>query len=1192
MDERIRLLLVDNDEVSLNFVCSRLREEDFEVMTATSGPDAVSLARSERGEFDVAVVDQVMGPPNGIDTMRLLHHIYPHIEVIITTAWDDTSPGAEATEAGAFRFIKRSQQSVQELVPYLRVAARASREGRRRQALQALVGAGESISRAENEEDLYRRLYDAANRLLPDLDGFIIARHNWNTGKVEFPFSYVRGKLHPISARDDANGIAEYSLKTMQPLILPEGDRVFREQYGLNPPTEGIGYCASKIVVPLLPPGQSPETINVFTHDEGVRYNQMHLEVLQAFANQAAVVKRNLDQIEEVKQLGRASAALARCHQKHEVLQAIVEQAHGLIGSDFTGLILHDPDGWLHIAHPVIPADYVDKFKEPRQLGGVTRWVIDTRQSRIMHNTHEDPMVKDIVRNLGIRSMLAMPLIFGKDVLGVLYAHTLDRRHFSDHDLGLWHTFAAQAAAALHSALDEEREIEEAHLLAQELGKLAGQLNMNETLATIADAGKLLFKSDSCRAASIDPPTRKVRASAWAQDDPPELRYEGEARCNGTTHWILNHKGPIYRSDAGSPEKPAGVPALLEMGLKSFAALPLEQEGRVIAVLYCNYYRVRHAFDERFRQRFDVFGAYAAQAIDRARRDAAAARWHELDRRVTTADDSSELRQALAEVATDVLDADSTQFLADNLARSSLCDPDDGYSPAPEAITAIDPAAPAYLYTRLKREMQQTGESVLLVNDISKAAHTSIRALRDLVCAPAFIAVEVDTMSQAVRAPGDSGILLLTFDAPTAFRREDLDDLDRERHLQDRLQGLLDQRSEQLAAMTGIFEAYHEQGDTQQVLNRIAAYAHSALGVHACTVLEYRSREGEFTQRGAAGLRHPRDKFSIPEGYRLFFGSGEPVIIPDATSDARISGSAFVRREGVASLIVYPLREGDHPIGLFFANYRTHHAFAPGEIRRLGLFADFTAKVLQETWLRNELDDAKTKLEHRVVWDLVSTIATNSRHDAVTKAATILNTVGTLEQLLAKAGLDPNEEPRAREALEQMACAAKAIANMEGRVPKTWEREAFPLGAVVRSIASRGVWSMPSGGEATVEVRCELDELEGLQVRGHRQVFIAAIEELMRNARQAVSNGGQIVIRGQRNGSHAELRISNTGRAVPHHIRDKLFREPVVRDDDPDGVGIGALLVAFAMEQNDGRVALESDAVDGTSVVIRLRCVE
>jgi GAF domain-containing protein/ActR/RegA family two-component response regulator len=1202
MSEPIRVLLVDDEESFRKPMMERLTKRNFQVEEAASGPEALAKAQGCGGNYHVAIIDQIMGPPNGIETMRQLHQLYPAIEVIILTGWGDMEPGEKAMEMGAYRYMSKPISNVEELVLNIRTASRLGRERQRGRALQALVRAGQRIGGTQSEEELYQKLYEETRELLPELGGFLVSYYDEQNQVVFFPFCYVRGEGLTLPPRKNGNGITEFVLRRKEPMLLPYGDEAFRQEHCLQPPDPNLGYCISEISVPMFLEGRSLGTINAMAYQTDVRYTQQHLEVLQAFANQAAVAIQNVQQLEEARQLRDAITALAGQRGKEAVLRAIVTEAHRLIGYDYTSLILHDEDGTLRKVRPVMPEYYLDRFEEPRQQGGITRLVVKKRELVIIPDAGQDPRVKESMRKAGIRSILAMPLIYGDRVLSVLYGHTSELRYFSSHEVNLWSAFAAQAAAALHSALEEEREVEDAKRLADELGTLVGKLNLEETMTRVASAAKSVFQADTCRLAYVDPPTGRIVAWAWAEGDPEVYRYEGEPRPDGITYHVLRTKKPVFRSDTNMQEKPFPHPELLARGLRSVAALPLLHGGRVMGVLYCNYLKRRQPFSEHLKMLFEAFSARAAVALDRACGDQMNGIWRELDRQIATCSHPKTVYRLFAEHAMCAFRADFAVFYPYNPTTTPEKLLEEDCVPVGDLRTPWQPPRGG-LGGGVHRVLEAAKDGLLIVNDLESQGGRLHSHLAKREGVKAYIALRLEMVPEGQIEPRLAGMLFLDFRECTAFEPDDLVGLrlagNRVAAAIHRLQLLAalqkqwEQRSRQLRTVVGIFQAFREHRDGYLILKRIAEEVNEALDIDVCTLLEYDSEKGEFSERGAAGLKDPGADYTHPNEFKSWFlDKPDLTVIPDVQQDERLWDSGFVQREKIKSVIVYPLRVEIEPLGLLFANYRYHKEPTSDELEAIGLFADLAARVLHEARLREELGRTQKRLQRRLFLDWVSMIETTWRHSLVQKSAAIRNHTALLQRRLAQFATSPPATMECvQETVAEIDRLAEGIAAAPPRVPQSWEMEAelVPLAPLLEEVAQREEGKpSPLRAGPPIRIRVAVETLGGVQVRGYRRWLIYALEALLQNADSAMPQRGTVTITGRREGKWAEVRIQDTGTGVPEAIRCRLFRELIPKEQDKAGMGIGGLLAATIVEEHEGSIELEKPGPGDTTVLIRL----
>ncbi|MCT4493676.1 PleD family two-component system response regulator [Bosea minatitlanensis] len=102
-----RVLVIDDVPANLRLLEAKLSAEYFEVLTATSGPDALAIC--ERGEPDIVLLDVMMPGMNGFEVCRRLKSTpaTAHIPVVIVTALDQPRDRLQGLDAGADDFLTK-----------------------------------------------------------------------------------------------------------------------------------------------------------------------------------------------------------------------------------------------------------------------------------------------------------------------------------------------------------------------------------------------------------------------------------------------------------------------------------------------------------------------------------------------------------------------------------------------------------------------------------------------------------------------------------------------------------------------------------------------------------------------------------------------------------------------------------------------------------------------------------------------------------------------------------------------------------------------------------------------------------------------------------------------------------------------------------------------------------------------------
>ncbi len=105
MDQLNKLLLVDDEPDILRVLSISLKADGYEVMTAPSGQEALSIFGNDKP--DIVITDIKMPGMNGIEVLREVKRIDDETEVIIITGHGDIDSAIEALKYGASDFINK-----------------------------------------------------------------------------------------------------------------------------------------------------------------------------------------------------------------------------------------------------------------------------------------------------------------------------------------------------------------------------------------------------------------------------------------------------------------------------------------------------------------------------------------------------------------------------------------------------------------------------------------------------------------------------------------------------------------------------------------------------------------------------------------------------------------------------------------------------------------------------------------------------------------------------------------------------------------------------------------------------------------------------------------------------------------------------------------------------------------------------
>ncbi|MBB1482731.1 response regulator transcription factor [Tessaracoccus sp. MC1865] len=204
----IRVLTVDDEPSLIELLSMAMRYEGWDVYTATSGTEAVKVARE--AQPDALVLDMMLPDFDGLEVMRRIRTEDPDVPVIFLTAKDGVTDRIAGLTAGGDDYVTKPF-SLEEVIARLRGLLRRSGATSIRPDTQIIVGdlildedshevtrAGEHINLTATEFELLRFLMRNPKRVLSKAQ---ILDRVWNydfggqANVVELYISYLRKKI-------------------------------------------------------------------------------------------------------------------------------------------------------------------------------------------------------------------------------------------------------------------------------------------------------------------------------------------------------------------------------------------------------------------------------------------------------------------------------------------------------------------------------------------------------------------------------------------------------------------------------------------------------------------------------------------------------------------------------------------------------------------------------------------------------------------------------------------------------------------------------------------------------------------------------------------------------------------------------------------------------------------------------------
>jgi PAS domain S-box-containing protein len=239
-----------------------------------------------------------------------------------------------------------------------------------------------------------------------------------------------------------------------------------------------------------------------------------------------------------------------------------------------------------------------------------TRELVVTGDYRRDRRFAHSPVADRIVLVANMRSMAAVPLVAGDEVLGALGAYSSRIDDFGEDELALLRALADHAATAIANQRLIERLARSQEELAQRveaqrtLGEIAARIAIirapDEVLRSVVEAARRLIGSDGAHLTEMAPGGEALRPTvvvggnaAWNQDWLRELAFPVGGGINGLAagrNQVIATED--YLVDPRIPHEPSDQDIAERLELRGMAAAPLRgPHGEVIGTLAVSFER-------------------------------------------------------------------------------------------------------------------------------------------------------------------------------------------------------------------------------------------------------------------------------------------------------------------------------------------------------------------------------------------------------------------------------------------------------------------------------------------------------------------------------------------------------------------------------------------------------------------------
>lgn len=301
---------------------------------------------------------------------------------------------------------------------------------------------------------------------------------------------------------------------------------------------------------------------------------------------------------------------------------------------------------------------------------------------------------------------------------------------------------------------------------------------------------------------------------------------------------------------------------------------------------------------------------------------------------------------------------------------------------------------------------------------------------------------------------------------------------------------------------------------------------------------------------------------------------------PDVNQDAYYNP---LLRE-TASEYAVPVHYGDRLLGVLALESPVLDAFGSDDQALLQTVAHQIASTLHNVQQYEELRKTRGLVGTREALAWMGMISNVYRHEMNSSAAVIRERLRLLRDDLGE-----NLTGEVSDHLASMERVAHRIQSIPLAPPLSSEEgvQPFPLCDVLRQRLEQLLGRERHEG---IQLRVECAESEPCMVRASPEWIKRFIDQLVVNASDAMagSETKELLVQIGRSDSRLEVRLQDTGKGIPEHVREHLFKRPVPKRKGEKGSGVGLLMAQLIIETYGGGIHVESSSDSGTTMLFWL----
>lgn len=526
-----------------------------------------------------------------------------------------------AVRSKCFPFRKSDRQLVESLALHAGIAIERS------VGLNLLHEISIRLIRSEEKDEILKQIIAGAIQLTATTSGVIYLISD--DGKtVLWNFFYPRDGDHPKPRLDNEQGFTREVIDSKRILVIEN----LAEDSRLNPA------LSTEIKALIGVPMEIEDKVVgvLFLHDKMSRsFTETECSLLKNLANQGAIAIEKANLVNELKQKNKELTVLNRIGRRvsagnikiKSIAKEVYYQTSTLVDINKFFLCIANKKGEKNVRLNFVVWCDNGKFLErkPMKVSGLTGWVFSNGESYLVRDWDKEvdffPAKPCIVAGRQ-RSWLGVPMMIGKEVIGVISVQNEKPNAFNPDTVRLMEIIASQVAVAVRNA-QLVRGIKREHkkqlkafqkAISQISDAIATPMEPERMFISILKwAMSLTGRSNLGEIRMLDPETAELEVIA-AHGVKIKKEYHKIPLGEGAVGWVGEHKEPLLIPDVSNETRYLPI----HDGTKSEIVVPMMKGEKLIGVLNIENPRV-NAFGANDLELAQSIAGLAVVAVENAR---------------------------------------------------------------------------------------------------------------------------------------------------------------------------------------------------------------------------------------------------------------------------------------------------------------------------------------------------------------------------------------------------------------------------------------------------------------------------------------------------------------------------------------------------------------------------------------------